>query len=510
MAQLQRSLSLFNLVMAVVTSTIGSGWLFAPYLSARLAGSSSLVSWLLGGVMSFLIALVFAELGSLVPSSGALAQIPLLTHGRTAGFIGGWAAWLGYVALPSIEVLATVQYLGSRLPWLSGAGGQDLSAWGLGLAVLLLLLFGWINLAGITALARWIDGLTVWKLLVPLAVSLALMLAASHWSNLAVRGAPPGGLLEALSTGGILFSLLGFRTAMDLGGEARNPQRDVPLAMALGLAISLAIYLVLQLAFLVAVPPGQLAGGWGGLELTAQGGPLVAVAVGLGLGWVATLLISDAVVSPSATALTYMGTAARVNWMLARCGLLPAAFGQLNSAGVPSLALGATLLVGIALLQGGPSWGKVVGFVTSALVISLAMGPVSLEALRRQLPEAMRSYRLPVANLLCPLAFVLASWAIVWCGWSSLRLAVPLVLVPGLVFAALRQQQPNQFAGGFWWFPYLAGLALIAWAADPSSGLALGAGRQLLVAGLFSLAIFPVAVGSRLAEVAADSLQEPG
>ena len=123
MVQMQRRLSLFSLVMAVVTSTIGSGWLFAPYLTAQLAGPASLFSWLAGGAMAFLIALVFAELGALVSSSGALAQIPLLTHGRTAGFIGGWAAWLGYVALPAIEVLATVQYLGSSLPWLTRDGG---------------------------------------------------------------------------------------------------------------------------------------------------------------------------------------------------------------------------------------------------------------------------------------------------------------------------------------------------------------------------------------------------
>ncbi|NBQ22255.1 MAG: APC family permease, partial [Synechococcaceae bacterium WB6_3B_236] len=55
MAELQRRLSLFSLVMAVVTSTIGSGWLFAPYLAAQLAGPASLLSWLAGGAMAFLI-----------------------------------------------------------------------------------------------------------------------------------------------------------------------------------------------------------------------------------------------------------------------------------------------------------------------------------------------------------------------------------------------------------------------------------------------------------------------
>jgi amino acid transporter len=450
--------------------------------------------------MTFLIALVFAELGSLVRTSGALAQIPLLTHGRAAGFLGGWAAWLGYVALPAIEVLATVQYLGSSLPWLTndGGAGQVLSGWGIALASLLLVLFGWINLAGVAVLARWIEGLTVWKLVVPVTVSLVLIAKTGHWGNLAIGGGQSGGVLEALGTGGILFSLLGFRTAVDLAGEARRPQRDVPLSMALGLGISLAIYLVLQLAFLVAVPPSELQQGWHALRLTAHGGPLVALALGLGFGGLATLLLTDAVISPSGTAMTYMATAARLNWMLSRCRLLPSAFSHINRAGVPSVALIASLLIGLLLLLGGTSWQRAVGFVTAAMVISLAVGPVSLEALRRQAPHLDRPYRLPWAPLLCPLTFVLASWAILWCGWTSLRLAVPLVLVPALLFLVIRRGRDVELAGALWWFLYLAGLSLICWLGTASPRALLSQSQQLVVTAGFALAVFPLAVRSRL------------
>ena len=441
-----------------------------------------------------------SELGALVSSSGALAQVPLLTHGRLAGFLGGWTAWLGYVALPTIEVLATVEYLGTALPWLlhDHNGASSLTAAGLGCAALLLLLFGWINLSGIDALARWINGLTVWKLLVPLATALVLIAVAAHPANLHIGGATVAGGLEALSTGGILFSLLGFRTAMDLAGEARQPQRDVPLAMGLGLAVSLAIYLVLQLAFLLAVPPADLARGWGGLSLTAQGGPLVAVVLAVGLPLLATLLITDAVVSPSATAMAYMGTAARVNWMMATLGLLPARFSGLNRAGVPAPALLATLVVGLSLLLAGPSWSGAVSLVTAALVIALATGPVSLLALRRQRPDLPRPYRLPLAGLLCPLAFVVASWAIVWCGWSSLRLAVPVVLLPTLL--QLVRGRLADGRGVLWWFPYLVGLALAAALLGPSRPWALPSWQLLLVVAGFALALFPLALASRLDE----------
>ena len=530
-SQLSRSLGLRSLTLAVVTSTIGSGWLFAPFYAARAAGSASLLAWLLGGALALALALVFAELGALVSSSGALAQIPLLSHGRSAGFIGGWCAWIAYVSLPTIEVLAMLQYLASSLPWLTadGGAGQVLSGAGLVVAALLLLAMAWINLAGVTWLARWIEGLTAWKLVVPLLVSLTLMLSAGHWSNLgtplvgaapaiagaaasgaAASGVAASGVVGAIGAGGILFSLLGFRTAMDLAGEARHPQRDVPLAMALGLGISLAIYLVLQLAFLVAVPPELLAGGWAQLRLTAHGGPLVAIALGLGLGWVVTLLLSDAVISPGATGLTYLGVSARVGWMMGRCGLLPAGLGRLNRQAVPAVALLCSLAIGLLLLLGGPSWQKVVSFLTATLVIALAMGPVSLLALRRQLPEEPRAFRLPWAELWCPLTFVAASWAILWCGQSALEGAVALVLGPALLFNLVqwRRGRPLQARSGAWWWLYLGGLLAISELIGPGRPLAWSTGGQAAVVAAFALAVFPLALATRLPRISADARVE--
>jgi Amino acid transporters len=171
--------------------------------------------------------------------------------------------------------------------------------------------------------------------------------------------------------------------------------------------------------------------------------------MGLGLGWVARLLLLDAVISPSATAMAYMGASARVSWMMGRCGLLPSSFGRLNRQAVPSVALLVSLAMGVLMLLSGPSWQTVVSFLTATLVIALAMGPVSLISLRRQLPDAQRAYRLPWAGVWCSSAFVLATWAISWCGTSSLRGASLIVLVPAGVFALADRQHLRH---GLWWF----------------------------------------------------------
>jgi len=510
---LRRQLGLWSMTLAVVTGTIGSGWLFAPYLCAKEAGPFSMLAWLFGGLMSFVIAIVFAELGAVITSSGALAAIPLLTHGRTSGFIGGWSVWIAYVSIPTIEVLAMIEYLASKFPWLTvnDGHGQVLSSPGIACASLMLVVFAWINLSGVGMLAKWIDGLTFWKLTIPLVVSVTLMMKQSHWGNLEGKlpwdGSVRDQVLSAVSTGGVLFSLFGFRTSMDLAGESRRPQRDVPLSMGLGLAICLVIYMILQLAFLVSVDPGQVSRGWEHLVLSAHGGPLVAIALGAGLVWVANLLLLDAVLSPGATAMAYMGVSARVSWMMGRCGLLPEPFRRLNDQSVPWVALVSSLVIGIGMLFGGPSWQRIVGFLTATMVIALAVGPVSLMALRRQLPGVERPFRLKAAGIWCPAAFVLATWSILWSGKVSVLWAVGSIVVPTVLFLI-----PQWFRGralelrnGLWWIVYLGGLIVILCVTDKTGWFPMTLRQQMIVSALFALAIFPVAVASRLENVSPDA-----
>jgi amino acid transporter len=510
---LQRRLGLWSMTLAVVTGTIGSGWLFAPYLCAKEAGPFSMLAWLLGGVMSFVIAIVFAELGAVITSSGALAAIPMLTHGRTSGFIGGWSVWIAYVSIPTIEVLAMIEYLASKFPWLtvSDGHGQVLSLAGMGCASLMLAFFAWINLSGVGILSKWIDGLTFWKLTIPLVVSVTLMMKQSHWVNLGVElpwdGTVRDEVLTAVSTGGVLFSLFGFRTSMDLAGESRRPQRDVPLSMGLGLAICLAIYMILQLAFLVSVDPGQVSHGWEHLRLTAHGGPLVAIAVGAGLVWVANLLLFDAVLSPGATAMAYMGVSARVSWMMGRCDLLPKPFQNLNDRSVPWVALVSSLLIGIAMLFGGPSWQKIVGFLTATMVIALAVGPVSLMALRKQLPEVERPFRLKGAGIWCRVAFVLATWSILWSGKTAVLWAVGSIVVPTILFLIPQWLRGRhlELRNGLWWIVYLGGLIVILWVTDKNGWYPLTVRPQMLISAVFALAVFPFGVASRLKSVSPEA-----
>ncbi len=104
----------------------------------------------------------------------------------------------------------------------------------------------------------------------------------------------------AIPNAGIVFSFLGFRQAIELSGEAKNPGRTVPIAIILGLAISAAIYILVQVAFIGSMTwTGIRVGDWSALATSGfSSGPMVVLATSLGIGWLAIILLGDGVVSP--------------------------------------------------------------------------------------------------------------------------------------------------------------------------------------------------------------------
>src|SRR5690242_5030501 len=110
MTQLSRRISPAMLFMLSMNAIIGSGWLFAPYYAAKIAGPASLISWMIGGFAAVLIAFTFAELSAMLPVAGGTAHIPQLSHGPFVSYILSWIAWISAIIMTPIEVQAVLQY----------------------------------------------------------------------------------------------------------------------------------------------------------------------------------------------------------------------------------------------------------------------------------------------------------------------------------------------------------------------------------------------------------------
>jgi amino acid transporter len=498
---LDRGVGFLGLLWASETSIIGSGWLFGALGAVVLAGPSAIFGWVLGSVIIILLALVHAELGGLFPVSGGTSRFPHYAFGSFAGATFGWASYLQAASVAPIEVLAAVQYL-STAHWAkdfyvqhAGSGGT-LHGWGYVAAGILMLLFVIINLVGIRWFARINNGLTTWKVAIPVVTVLILLIGHFHSANFGhagggffVHGSAVKSILLTLPAG-IIFSLLGFEQAVQLGGESANPGRDLPRAVILSILIGAALYILIQIAFIAAMPTSLLISqhGWTNLGPTntnptveaLNAGPFFTLASIVGISWLATLLRIDAVVSPGGTGLMYETSSARLSFGLSRNGYVPTAFERVNAARVPVFGVIVATIIGILFLLPFPSWSKLVGIVTSASVLMYAGAPLALGALRRQKPGLPRPYRLPAGSVLGPLAFVGAGWVILFSGWQTYTtLMVAMLIGYGLIalnYAGKLNPKAvaMDWAAAPWIIVWLVGMGVISYLSDFGPGGIIG------------------------------------
>lgn len=490
---------------------IGSGWLFAALYTAQIAGPAGIISWLIGGAFTMAIALVYAELGTMFPVGGALSRIPFFSMGPAGGFIAGWLCWIAFVTVAPVEVIAVLDYATNYLPWLTidHGGERTLTIPGVAVAIVLLTIFTAINICGVKVFARTNAIVTVWKVFVPLLASILLIVFGFRWQNLYEFGgfAPTGisGIFGAVSGGGVIFAFLGFRSVLDMAGESRNPQRDIPFAVIGTITFCLILYLALQIAFIGVVPPAHLSNGWAGVTESAAGGPFAAVAIILGLHWLAIVLYADAIISPAGTILAFMATTARLNYSMARARQVPAQFERLNRQRVPAWSLVFNFLVGVLFVLPLPGWNEIVGFITTSSVLSFAFGPISLVVLRRQDPQRKRPFRIPAATFFSATTLVLIGFIVYWTGWETNWKIFLLALAGLFLFATFRlaglgREQPLQLAASAWVPPYYIGLATVSYLGNYGGGReVLPPGLDLALIAVISLATLWLAVKLRLA-----------
>jgi amino acid transporter len=510
---LRRDVGLVGLLFTSLGSIIGSGWLFGSLYAAREAGPSALLSWVIGGAAVILLALIYAELGGMYSVAGGTARFPHYAFGSLVGFAAGWFAWLGAVTIAPIEVEAAIQYSSNYLHGLTrsaGPGGHVvvLTPKGYAVAALLMLAFTCINLMGVRHLSKTNVAAVWWKLAVPV-LTIAVLLAASfHGGNFSAGGgfAPAGakGVLQAITAGGVIFALLGFEQAIQLAGEGRNAHRDIPLAVIGSILIGVVVYLLLQVAFLGALDPADLADGWAKLTFNGVFGPFAGLAKNLGLGWLAVLLYLDAVVSPAGTGLIYTATSSRVSYALARNGYVPRRFDLISQRGVPWFSIIFSFLVGLLLFLPFPGWQTLVTFISSATALTYAAAPLAFGALRRQEPDRPRPYRLPGGDLLAPLGFIVANLIVYWSGWKTdwkLFAAILLgfaLLAVSYLSKANPDRPPLDWKPCLWLWPYLAGMALISWLGQFDGRELIPFWWDMLLVAAFSLAIYALAMRVRL------------
>lgn len=442
----KKQLSLIDLTFIGLGAIFGSGWLFAASHVSSIAGPAGIFSWLLGGFAVLLLGIVYCELGAALPRAGGVVRYPVYSHGPLLGYLMGFITLIAFSSLVAIEVVAARQYAAAWFPELTKAGSSDPTVLGWLVQFGLLCLFFALNYYSVKTFAKSNNLISVFKFIVPLLV-IGVLFTFFKPENFTSQGFMPFGLSGvemAVSAGGIIFAYLGLTPIISVASEVKNPQRTIPIALILSVLLSTAIYALLQIAFLGGIPTEMLAQGWSGIskELAL---PYRDIAIALGVGWLAYLVVADAVISPSGCGNIYMNATPRVVYGWAKTGTFFKVFTRIDEqSGIPRPALWLTFGLSVFWTLPFPSWEALINVVSAALILSYAVAPVSVAALRRNAPDLARPFRVRRMGLLGPLSFIIAALIVYWSGWKTVSWLLSLQILMFVIYLLCGRFVPTQ------------------------------------------------------------------
>ena len=312
--KLPRNLGLWGIWMLVVNGLIGAGIFGLPSGAAALAGEYSVLVYAFCGLLILPIILCFAELGSYFRGTGGPIRYGTLAFGPFVGFQGGWLYYLARLISFSAN---TVLLTDSIAYFIAGAGtgsGRIIS-----LAVICVGL-SVINVLGSIESIRSMTLFTVIKFAVLILLPLGgFILLGSEVIPSFESPIPPSEDLGAAALL-LIYAFVGFEGAVVPAGEAKRPERDMPLGLLLGLAVVAVLYMVIQLVSQAAVP-----------NLANSKTPLLDVSASLFGPVGAIVLMVGVAASVLANLVSSMFSATRVTYALSLEKSLPRWFGEVHS-----------------------------------------------------------------------------------------------------------------------------------------------------------------------------------
>ncbi|OGT54483.1 MAG: amino acid permease [Gammaproteobacteria bacterium RIFCSPHIGHO2_12_FULL_42_10] len=506
----QRSISTVSLLLAGISSVIGSGWLFGPLYAAQIAGPAALLSWLIGGFLMIIIAFTFAELGSAFPVAAGMIHFAQSSYGPLVSFLVGWMVWVSSVAVAPVETLALIQYASNYLPMLIQKvdNMRVLTHSGMVVAAFVMLIMCILNYYGALFFSRSNNLITAIKLIVPSATVIVLLVSHFSLANFTLSAGhgfmPDGwhGILAALPLGGVIYSFIGSNTVVQLAGETKNPSRSIPIALIGSMVFCAILYALLQIAFIGALDPGTVSAGWSNLHYTGDNGPFSGIMQALGLGWFVMLIYADAIISPFGTGYVFTASTARVSYGLSDIGFLPIGLKKLTKRGIPFRCLMLNYVVGLLLFLPFPAWQKLVSFIISCFIVSYIIGPIALVALRKIKPETHRPFRLPFPFAIGMIAFYICNLLIYWTGWQTVYRMMIALLIGVIFFAGYCYRHrvaiwKSQWQTSWWIVPYFVGMTVISYLGTFGEGRnIISFGNDFWAIALLTVIIFVLAIRS--------------
>ena len=426
-----RGLNLFDATMIVIGVMIGSGIFIVSADMARLIGSPGwlLMAWVLTGVLTVTAALSYGELASMLPHAGGVYVYLREAYSPLWGFLYGWTLFTviqtGTIAAVAVAFarflsilyppVAENRYLIEPVHISQGYALSLSTAQLTGIAVIALLT--WTNSRGLDYGKIVQNVFTTAKVLALGALILAGILLGRNaqalqtnftgfWTlgsydpSLGVAAMSVFGLVVAIcvSQSGSMFSADAWHAVTFMGAEVREPHRNLPRAMAIGVAVVIGLYLLANLAYLLVLPLPEV-------QRAPSDRVATAVLEKIFPGYGPALMGIAIMISTFGCINSLVLSGARAYYAMAKDGLFFAQAGGLNRARVPGWSLAVQGVWAAALVlprtydaatqQYGNLYSNLLDYVISAALLFYILTIAAVIRLRFSKPELERPYRVP-------------------------------------------------------------------------------------------------------------------
>jgi basic amino acid/polyamine antiporter, APA family len=423
---LVRTIGRWSLTALMINSIIGSGIFGLPSVVAGRLGHSAPIAYLIAGVGMAVIAGCLSEVASQFHDTGGPYLYARETQGRFWGIQVAWLTWLSRIAAASGTANLFTTYLGQIIPQ------ATLPVYRAAILTVLVGVLAAVNYIGVKSGTRMSDFFTTTKVLL-LAIFICAGLA---WMRIHGAVAPtplPHAIeakdwLEAVLV--LVYAYGGFEAVLLATGEMRDPRRDAPFALLVGLAVVAVIYSLVQV-----VVSGTLA------DPAATQKPLADSAGHIFGAGAAAAISVGALVSIYGYLSANMLHTPRLTFALAERGDFPRIFARIHA---KFQTPHTSILLYTALLMAFTLWGSFRWNITLSAIARLftyTSVAIALLLLRRKQPQAS-AFRLPAGKVLAVLAILFCVVLLLHAPLSNSWAVIATIALAALNWVAVRKNAP--------------------------------------------------------------------
>lgn len=420
---IQKNIGFFPALALVMGTVIGSGVFFKVSNITEVTGTPgmTLLVWLLGGIITICAGLTVAELAAAIPRNGGLTTYIEYTYGKFSGFLAGWAQ--SFIYFPAMIAAQAIVFSEQVLNLLHLKDG-----WLVPIAFIAVASIYMINIIGSKA-GGILQSVTLIVKLIPIIV--IIIFGLMNTGNVEVSLAPNTGdtginFFTAIGAGllATMFAYDGWIHVGNIAGEMKNPKRDLPLAIVLGLGLVTAIYLLINATFLYTLPIDELKGNLSAatdaseLLLGAMGGKLVTIGI---------------LISVYGALNGYTMTGMRLPYAMAEKNVLPfkESFMKVTNAGIPWFSGLVQVIIGAVMITLG-AFDSITNMLVFVIWAFYVMAFYAVFVLRKRERELERPYKVPLYPVIPAIAIIAGVFVMI-----NTLFTQPVLAIVGIIITLL-------------------------------------------------------------------------